>query len=1081
MLVQLSLVLIVIAIPPSSADQCPLGRGCGGCDHLPENQYEIRCSTNSSDSMFIVNYRPNIWVKIDCYNSPNWSEFYLGREGQIRDVDVISFRMCQLPGNEKLGAIVRQIIANDVKELSLQLSDNLSSTLTRKTLSDFRSLETLVLSRNKLTNVTADLLHDLQNLTLLNLRENDLRELPHGFLDIPHLESIELGSNKLEIIEPAIFQNLEKLKLLNIWSNKLVEIKPHSFDKLKSIRSIDMHSNNLQTLPRDIFAPLKNLIVVNLSQNNFTANSLPEGLFSNNSLLRNVIFFENKQNLTTLPSKFFAGLTHLTSITMRRNRLVYLPEDLLTGTVNLRNISMEWNYIESLPRGIFKDCKDLFSINLSYNELRELPIGLFSTLHNLEKLDLSRNHITEISGNLFHGLSSLKVLNLERNGLKTIHPDGLRPLQNLRIARFSSNLLTLKSNPSPSIEGDRLTSPFYPCTRIEELHLANNNISDIFFDWATAPQLRTLDLQYNSLRFLHAQDVFFLSENLYVDLSFNRIELISLTYAEAFATPREYPKKVIVSVENNPINCDCDIYDLLRYREGDMDPKVQNNVHLKMEKLKCQKPSGLLNLSVENLKSKSLKCLVENPEIYNATCPGKCECWLQPSKRAYLIDCSYQGLTVAPQSLKAPGGLTIELNLNGNFLKKMPSMRQPGYEAVTALSLSKNEIMELSQSSLSKNLRVLTLDSNNLTRLDKPVLEFLVNSSALRNLSLQGNPWECDCDAREFLSFIQSKKNDIPELQEVKCKYPGENSIFEMTPEDMCPLAVAGIIGVCIGIALLGVIVGIIAALYYRFQREIKVWLYSKQWCLWFVTEAELDKDKLYDAFISYSHKDEEFVVKNLITKLEEGPRPFKLCVHFRDWLAGEWIPNQIARSVQDSRRTIVVLSPNFLESVWGKMEFRTAHNQALSEGRARVIVILYGEIGPVDDLDPELKAYLTMNTYVKWGDPWFWQKLKYALPHPDDLVRNKKRQSVFESQHPTIVIANDKSELIDGGKENLGTTAASTPPADTIKTFVGGGNEASKNAINDCLSEQAKGNGAPICDSVKINGKIEKLHCTTV
>lgn len=333
--------------------------------------------------------------------------------------------------------------------------------------------------------------------------------------------------------------------------------------------------------------------------------------------------------------------------------------------------------------------------------------------------------------------------------------------------------------------------------------------------------------------------------------------------------------------------------------------------------------------------------------------------------------------------------------------------------------------------------QVLELDNNNLSTIYPDVLEFLKNSTNLIDLTLHENPWICDCNTKDFLNFIQTKLVNIPNLFKVTC--PGKNKpISEMITIEFCPFDNIVTMGVSIAIALMGLLIGISGLLYYKYQQHIKVWLFTHQWCLWFVTEEELDKEKIYDAFVSYSHKDHDFVVNELVSKLENGPTPFKLCLHYRDWLAGEWIPANIARSVEDSRRTIVVLSPNFLESVWGRMEFRAAHSQALSEGRARVILILYGDIGPTDDLDSELKAYISMNTYVKWGDPWFWDKLRYALPHKTKLPRKSNAavgRKIFENHQLCIEANGDKKELMYpiGIPE---TPPNTTPPADTFKTF---------------------------------------------
>lgn len=247
--------------------------------------------------------------------------------------------------------------------------------------------------------------------------------------------------------------------------------------------------------------------------------------------------------------------------------------------------------------------------------------------------------------------------------------------------------------------------------------------------------------------------------------------------------------------------------------------------------------------------------------------------------------------------------------------------------------------------------------------------------------------------------------------------------------------------------ALMGLLTAMLTIMYYRYQTEIHIYCFSSKWKLlrWLVSQPDVDEDKIYDAFISYAHEDEDFVTQYLVPYLEEkGETKFKLCLHYRNWVPGESIPLQILNSVQKSRRTIVVLSPSFLGSVWGKMEFKTAHQQALEDGQVRVIAILYQDVGPINDLDEELKTYLQMNTYVKWGSPWFWQQLNYALPHPKENAEDiscvfgclkKKKKNKTNNTSQNVPVKDVELQFVDEKSDKTGDKEKGNiiiPPCDS-------------------------------------------------
>ena len=79
------------------------------------------------------------------------------------------------------------------------------------------------------------------------------------------------------------------------------------------------------------------------------------------------------------------------------------------------------------------------------------------------------------------------------------------------------------------------------------------------------------------------------------------------------------------------------------------------------------------------------------------------------------------------------------------------------------------------------------------------------------------------------------------------------------------------------------------------------------------------DIDLNYDVFISYSHKDEEWVINTLLSALEKAG--LKVCVDYRDFDAGTPSIINMENAVERSRHTITVLTPNWINSEWTDFE----------------------------------------------------------------------------------------------------------------------------------------------------------------
>lgn len=438
-----------------------------------------------------------------------------------------------------------------------------------------------------------------------------------------------------------------------------------------------------------------------------------------------------------------------------------------------------------------------------------------------------------------------------------------------------------------------------------------------------------------------------------MDLRHNEINSIFVNPDESYTTNSE-PQLRKLLLEFNPFKCDCHMYGVKLRLNGDvympMEPKlVLNNAY-------CSFPLDLKGVRIKDVPPSSLVCNISDSN------PDSCTTQAKPDTNELIYDC--------PKfPIELPDTKNVALL---DFFGKEPSLTVKSKSPpISLLGLNVNKL-DLSNAGLksidfkpSTDLKVLDLSYNDIKVVPMAFLDANIS------LYLVNNSLECNCWNSERITALKSYKY----IYNATCD--GDRPIDQLDVQSLCSVqkALAVSLGTCFIVVCCAVCISIII---YKYFNEIIIFLISRGICKSCI--KSIKSDKLYDVFISFAHEDLTLVQEILLPKLEKDFAQ-KVCVHYRDWVVGEMIPTQINASVENSRKTIIILSKNFLESMWANLEFLTAHNLTRQENSSRIILILLDEkLSRHEKLSAELKAYIKTNTYLLLEDSDFWKKLDGAL-----------------------------------------------------------------------------------------------------
>ncbi|CAG7831021.1 unnamed protein product [Allacma fusca] len=966
----------------------------------------------------------------------NLQELYLQANeiSNIQDralTNLRALRILNLSGN-KIVAIPKDLFA-DAKEITeIYLQNNSLTSVAPGLFSNLNQLAVLDLSHNLLTSDwmnASGAFRGLIRLVFLRLGYNRLSHLnPEAFADLYSLQILSMEHNTIQVIDGNTFSAMNNLHTLILSHNKLQFIDATALNGLFVLSTLSLDNNAITGIHPAAFHNCSSLKDLNLNGNAFS--EIP-GALQNLTLLKMVDLGEN--TIEQLETPRLVGMKDLYGLRLTGNRIVNVSKDALKGLPALKVLNLARNRIQSVEPGSFDNNTNLQAVRLDANYLGDIS-NLFAQAPNLIWLNISDNHLTWFDYALIP--KQLQWLDLHKNGITDLgnyfNTEDLR-LSTLDVSFNRISKISAQNVPD-SLENlflnDNLISNVEPHTFYKKVNLSR---VDIF-----ANQIETMDLKALQLApFPQEKPLpeFYIAGNpILCDCNMEWLQRInSLDHL------RQHPRVM----DLDSVYCK-----LVYHRDKYFVPLADANAH----QFLCSYRTHCFALC---------HCCEFDACDCQMTCPQNCTCYHDDTWSANIVDCASKDHLTIPQRIPMDSteiyldgnvfpeltshvfigrknlkvlylnnsGIRVVqnnsfsglkrleiLHLENNYLDALEGYEFEPLESLRELYLQSNALSYIENGTFAglKNLEVLKLDGNSLTRFS---IWSLSGNPYLVEIALGGNPWSCDCGyVAQAAAWIQANKAKLMDASGVNCVLNGrpfslvyvssngtkcaeitalsgaveapENSILS----SYLPL-VAGVMAVCL---LLG---SVLVALC-RKRNSLRIWAVSKCPLQCYQTTLEDDREKLYDAYVAYSVKDEAWVGQVLaaelgaqnITSSGSTENGYRLCLHYKDFPVSAYIADTIVEAVESSRRTIIVLSKNFLQSEWCRFEFKSALHAALRGKKNRLIAVMLGDL-PTRDLDPDLRVCLRSATVLNSNDKLFWAKLRCALPEPrlGALVLNRR------------------------------------------------------------------------------------------